>query len=149
MFKKMKRRLDKTNVRSNRHYQTVNVQHGHKTTEKGAEAMSERETKKRLISSFNREIENICPDPRLAGPRIHGRIFRKEVIELANNANNKISIRLRELRGVFRTQEQFAKELGVSRSLYQKYECGEREPSKSFLQKLKEKYPEIDLNDFF
>lgn len=56
---------------------------------------------------------------------------------------------LRELRGVHKTQEQFAKELGTSTSTYASIECGIREISVSLLQKIKTKYPELDINIFF
>ncbi len=56
--------------------------------------------------------------------------------------------KLKELRGD-RTQEDFAKLLGVSRSLYEKYEGGYREPSKKVLIKLKNLFPDLDLNIFF
>lgn len=43
----------------------------------------------------------------------------------------------------------FAKEIGVSFSLYKKIESGEREPSRNFIQKLKITYPQFDTNLFF
>ncbi len=42
-----------------------------------------------------------------------------------------------------------AKEIGVSHSLYTKVECGQREPSRIFMKKLKSTFPEIDMNIFF
>lgn len=56
---------------------------------------------------------------------------------------------LKEIRGIYKTQKDFAKELGISQSLYEKYERGERTPSNKFLRKLKSLYPNIDLNNFF
>lgn len=64
--------------------------------------------------------------------------------------NQKIQQKtLKELRGHTKTQEKFAKELGVSTSLYVKYETGEREVSKNFIKKLKAAFPELDTNIFF
>lgn len=63
--------------------------------------------------------------------------------------NESLVNELKELRGVRKTQEQFAKELGISKSTYEKYERGEREPSKKFLVRLKELYPDLDINIFF
>lgn len=62
---------------------------------------------------------------------------------------NKYSSILKELRGAHKTQEQYAKELGVSKTAYEKYERGERELSKNFLKVLKKKYPNLDMNIFF
>ena len=62
---------------------------------------------------------------------------------------NKYASVLKELRGVYKTQEQFAKELGISKTAYEKYERGEREPSKNFLKILKKKNPNLDMNIFF
>ena len=56
---------------------------------------------------------------------------------------------LKELRGVHKTQKEFAEELGVSESTYAQLESGIREVSKSFLEKLKCKYPDFDINIFF
>lgn len=44
---------------------------------------------------------------------------------------------------------QLARELGVSRSYISNIELGKRNPSYSFVKKLKEKYPEIDIDDMF
>ena len=56
--------------------------------------------------------------------------------------------KLKQLRGDL-TQEEFAKKLGISKSLYEKYERGDRELSKNFLKILKIIYPELDVNIFF
>lgn len=47
------------------------------------------------------------------------------------------------------TIPQFAKEIKVSKSLYEKVEGGFRKPSREFTTKLKEKYPQFDVNIFF
>jgi transcriptional regulator with XRE-family HTH domain len=45
--------------------------------------------------------------------------------------------------------EEFAKELGISKSLYTKIECGNRKPSNNVISKIKKRYPFIDTNIFF
>lgn len=62
--------------------------------------------------------------------------------------NNNFSEYLRGLRGI-KTQKEFAEELNVSKSLYEKYERGEREPSKKFIKKILTKYPKTNINIFF
>lgn len=47
------------------------------------------------------------------------------------------------------TQSAFAKSIGVSVSFYIKIELGIRKPSREFISKLKAKYPEFDVNNFF
>lgn len=47
------------------------------------------------------------------------------------------------------TTQEFAASMKVSKSLYEKVESGSRKPSRNFLEKLKLKYPQIDLNIFF
>ena len=42
-----------------------------------------------------------------------------------------------------------AKTLGVGQSYYDKIELGYKEPSKAFLQKVKDKFPTMDMNAFF
>lgn len=59
-----------------------------------------------------------------------------------------IQEKLKELRGNL-TQEEFAKKLSVSKSLYQKLERGERGLSKRTLKKLKSLFPALDVNIFF
>ena len=44
---------------------------------------------------------------------------------------------------------EFAKNLGVSLSLYQKVEGGFRKPSREFTEKLKIAYPQFDVNIFY
>lgn len=46
------------------------------------------------------------------------------------------------------TQEQMAKYLEVSFSYYSKIESGVKTPSYNFLIKVKEKFPELDMNIF-
>lgn len=45
--------------------------------------------------------------------------------------------------------ENFAKTMGYSISAITKIIYGEREAGKNFFKKLKEKYPDVDLNIFF
>lgn len=47
------------------------------------------------------------------------------------------------------TCDEFAGKIGVSVSLYSKIETGNRKPSRSFIEKLKREYPQIDANIFF
>ena len=47
------------------------------------------------------------------------------------------------------TIEQFAEILGVSKSLIEKIESGHKKTSRNFLERLKNKFPEIDINIFF
>lgn len=44
------------------------------------------------------------------------------------------------------TLKEFAKNIGVSTSLYSKVEQGVRKPSRRFTEKLKETYPQFDIN---
>lgn len=56
-------------------------------------------------------------------------------------------ISLRKAEGL--TQAEMAVALGVSHSFYTKIEAGDREPSREFLKKIKEKFPLCDMNIFF
>lgn len=47
------------------------------------------------------------------------------------------------------TMKEFADTLGVSKSLIEKLETNNRKTSRQFLEKLKNKFPEIDINIFF
>lgn len=47
------------------------------------------------------------------------------------------------------TIPQFANELKVSKSLYEKVETGVRKPSREFMTKLKRRYPQFDVNILF
>lgn len=47
------------------------------------------------------------------------------------------------------TISQFADSISVSKSLYEKVECGIRKPSREFITKLKKRYPQYDTNIFF
>lgn len=47
------------------------------------------------------------------------------------------------------TVQEFANNIGVSKSLLEKIEMGNRRPSREFLEKLKKKYPQFDVNVFF
>lgn len=59
--------------------------------------------------------------------------------------NNLKKIRLAKKMTIVKMAEQ----LGVSKSLYEKLEYGDRKPSRNFLHKVKESFPEVDLNIFF
>lgn len=47
------------------------------------------------------------------------------------------------------TAQEFADNINVSKSLYEKVENGSRKPSREFTTKLKQKYPQFDVNIFF
>jgi transcriptional regulator with XRE-family HTH domain len=47
------------------------------------------------------------------------------------------------------TMQEFADVLEVSKSLIEKLETGNKKTSRSFLEKLKKVFPEIDINIFF
>lgn len=47
------------------------------------------------------------------------------------------------------SMEEFAKKLKMSLSMYEKIEYGYREPSKKFIEKIKNTFPYIDTNIFF
>ncbi len=47
------------------------------------------------------------------------------------------------------TVQEFADSINVSKSLLEKIEMGNRKPSREFLEKLKRKYPQFDINVFF
>ena len=47
------------------------------------------------------------------------------------------------------TIQEFADSLTMSKSLYEKVETGVRKPSRAFITKLKNKYPQFDVNIFF
>ena len=47
------------------------------------------------------------------------------------------------------TVQEFADNIEVSKSLLEKIEMGIRKPSREFLEKLKKKYPQFDVNVFF
>lgn len=47
------------------------------------------------------------------------------------------------------TLQEFADNLTVSKSYYEKIESGQRKPSREFMTRLKHKYPQFDLNIFF
>jgi len=55
---------------------------------------------------------------------------------------------LRKLRKENRyTLKQFADLIGVSSSLYEKVEYGIRKPSRAFMEKVKARFPEADMNE--
>lgn len=47
------------------------------------------------------------------------------------------------------TTKAFAETINVSKSLQEKIEMGIRKPSREYLEKLKKKYPQFDVNIFF
>lgn len=47
------------------------------------------------------------------------------------------------------TIQEFSNKIGVSKSLYEKVENGDRKPSREFTTKLKSTYPQFDVNIFF
>lgn len=47
-----------------------------------------------------------------------------------------------------KTQEEMSKELGISKSFYEKIENGQRTPSREFIEKIKSIYPLLDVNIF-
>lgn len=47
------------------------------------------------------------------------------------------------------TRKQMAERLGVSMSMYDKVEYSDREPSRNFLNRFKEAFPNFDMNLFF
>ena len=46
-------------------------------------------------------------------------------------------------------KKEMANKIGISVSYYEKIESGERYASRNFLVKLKEKFPQFDINIFF
>lgn len=47
------------------------------------------------------------------------------------------------------TAIEMAEKIGISKSLYDKVETGARKPSREFTTKLKEVFPQFDVNIFF
>ena len=47
------------------------------------------------------------------------------------------------------TTIEMSEKIGVSKSLYDKVEAGARKPSREFMTKLKEVFPQFDVNIFF
>ncbi|WP_293997629.1 helix-turn-helix transcriptional regulator [uncultured Megasphaera sp.] len=47
------------------------------------------------------------------------------------------------------TLDEMAGILGISKSLYEKIEYNDREPSRNFLTKFKKAFPDVDMNVFF
>ncbi len=45
--------------------------------------------------------------------------------------------------------EEMAKEIGISKSFYEKIELGYKKASNGFIEKLKKRFPFIDVNIFF
>ncbi|WP_050992742.1 helix-turn-helix domain-containing protein [Selenomonas ruminantium] len=56
-------------------------------------------------------------------------------------------ISFRKMQGL--TRAEVALKLGVSHSLYEKIELGDRKPSRSFMEKFKRTFPSFDMNIFF
>lgn len=56
---------------------------------------------------------------------------------------------LKEFReAIGKTQDEMAKELNISKSFYEKIEAGERLPGRELIERIKLKYPLIDVNIF-
>lgn len=56
---------------------------------------------------------------------------------------------LREFReAIGKTQGEMAREFDISKSLYEKIESGERKPGRELIEKIKIRYPLIDVNIF-
>ena len=56
---------------------------------------------------------------------------------------------LKEFReAIGKTQEEMALSFGISKSFYEKIESGERKPGRELIEKIKIKYPLIDVNIF-
>ena len=47
------------------------------------------------------------------------------------------------------TLQEFADNINVSKSYYEKIESGQRKPSREFMTRLKNKFPQFDVNIFF
>lgn len=56
---------------------------------------------------------------------------------------------LKEFReAIGKTQEEMANEFEISKSFYEKLESGERKPGRELIEKIKIKYPLLDINIF-
>ncbi len=56
---------------------------------------------------------------------------------------------LREFReAIGKSREEMANDFGISKSFYEKIESGERKPGRELIEKIKIKYPLIDVNIF-
>lgn len=47
------------------------------------------------------------------------------------------------------TTSEMAGKLGVSKSLYEKIEYDDRQPSRNFMERFKKAFPDFDMNIFF
>ncbi len=47
------------------------------------------------------------------------------------------------------TQEEFSKKIGITLTYYSKIELGLRNPSYNFLNKVKDKFPEVSIDEIF
>ena len=47
------------------------------------------------------------------------------------------------------TRQEFADTIKISKSLYEKVENGQRKPSRNFVEKLKNRFPQFDTNIFY
>ncbi len=47
-----------------------------------------------------------------------------------------------------KTQEEMAKDFEISKSFYEKLEYGSKKPGRELIEKIKKKYPFIDVNIF-
>ena len=56
---------------------------------------------------------------------------------------------LKEFReAIGKTQQQMATELNISKSMYEKIESGEKKPGRDLIEKIKIKYPLLDVTIF-
>lgn len=56
---------------------------------------------------------------------------------------------LKEFReAIGKTQQQMADEFEISKSMYEKLESGEKKPGRELIEKIKIKYPLLDINIF-
>lgn len=62
---------------------------------------------------------------------------------------NKNEILIEIIKNSGMNYDEFAKEIGVTKSFLTKILNGDRNPSYNFINKIKNKFPEIDVNDFF
>lgn len=61
-----------------------------------------------------------------------------------------MAVRLKVFRQEIKlTQQQMAKSIGVSLSMYEKVERGSIKASRNFIDALKHKYPHVDINYIF
>lgn len=62
---------------------------------------------------------------------------------------NKSEILIEIIKDSGMTYDEFAKEIGVTKSFLTKILKGERNPSYNFINKIKSRFPNVDVNEFF